>query len=184
MTVKEKKTALRKELISKRNELLLGGEKIKLDEQIYKKLISTIDFDKYDIFLCYISTKIEVDTINFINYCLKKGKRVAVPKCTPDEMDFYLIDALSDTQAGMYGINEPKDYCKRLTYDEMNRSLCLVPALAFNGAGYRIGYGKGYYDKFLSRYTGDTLGLCYGGFIRDDIPTDEFDRQISIVITD
>lgn len=184
MTLKEQKTALRKTLISKRNELLISGEKSKLDASVYNKLINTIDFSRYDIILCYISTEIEVDTLSFINYCLENGKKVAVPKCTPEKMDFYLIESLSDTATGMYGINEPKDYCRKLSYEEMGNSLCLVPALAFNTEGYRIGYGKGYYDKFLSRYTGNTLGLCYSGFIRDDIPVDEFDKQITEVITD
>ena len=127
MTLREQKTALRKELISQRKELLLCGSKYELDKQIYNKLIAMVDFERYDIFLCYISTKIEVDTINFINYCFTKGKKVAVPKCTPEKMSFYLIDSLADTEIGMYGINEPKDFCKKLSYEEMGKGLCLVP---------------------------------------------------------
>lgn len=184
MTIKEKKTALRKELISKRKELLSSGKKTSLDERVSENLLSAVDFDKYDIFLCYISTEIEVDTMRFINYCFENGKKVAVPRCTPTKMDFYIIESLSDTEKGMYGINEPKKYCRKLSSQEMSNSLCIVPALSFNSDGYRIGYGKGYYDKFLSGYTGDALGLCYKKFIREDIPTDEFDKQIPLVITD
>ena len=184
MSLKEEKTALRKKLIAKRNERLMRGDKEKLDRRIYEKLIEHIDFDKYDVFLCYISTKIEVGTIAFINYCFSMGKKVAVPRCTSQLMDFYLIEYLSDTEVGMYGINEPKDYCRKPSSEEMSKSLCLVPALSFTKEGHRIGYGKGYYDKFLSKYTGDTLGLCYSEFISEYIPIDENDKIISNVIID
>lgn len=184
MTLKEQKTALRKTLKQKRKELIQSGMKKELDQKVYGNLVNSDIIDKYNVFLCYVSTEIEVDTTRFISLCFEKGKIVAVPRCTPDEMTFYVINSFSDIGTGMYGIKEPFDYCRTLTYEEMSKSLCLVPALAYNKEGYRIGYGKGYYDKFISGYNGDTLGLCYSDFIRDDIPIDKLDKRIEKVITD
>ncbi len=184
MTLKEQKYALRKTLKAKRKELIQSGKKTALDKKVYENLLKSGILDKYNVFLCYVSTEIEVDTIEFIKLCFDKEKIVAVPRCTPDEMTFYVIKSFSDISLGMYDIKEPLKHCRTLTDEEMAQSLCLVPALAYNKEGFRIGYGKGYYDKFTSGYKGDTLGLCYSGFIRDDIPTDEFDRRIEKVITD
>ncbi|MBR4305379.1 MAG: 5-formyltetrahydrofolate cyclo-ligase [Ruminiclostridium sp.] len=182
MTLKEQKTALRKVLKQKRTELI--HIKNELDDKVYNNLLKSGVLDKYEVFLCYISTEIEVDTIKFIKLCFEKKKIVAVPRCTPDEMTFYVINSFSDVGTGMYGIKEPFEYCRTLIDEELSQSLCLVPALAYNKEGYRIGYGKGYYDKFISGYNGDTVGLCYSDFIRDDIPVDEFDKRIKNVITD
>ncbi len=184
MTVKEQKNALRRYLKQKRNELIQSGVKTTLDRKVYDNLLKSNILNDYNIFLCYVSTEIEVDTTEFIKLCFEKGKTVAVPRCTPYEMTFYVIKSFSDISTGMYGIKEPLEHCRTLTEEEMSQSLCLVPALAYNKAGYRIGYGKGYYDKFISGYKGNTLGLCYSDFIRDDIPTDEFDKRIEEVITD
>ncbi|MBE6879677.1 MAG: 5-formyltetrahydrofolate cyclo-ligase [Ruminococcaceae bacterium] len=184
MTLKGQKNALRKFLKAKRKELVQSGKKTALDKKVYENILKSGILDKYNVFLCYVSTEIEVDTIDFIKRCFDIGKIVAVPKCTSDEMTFYVIESFSDISTGMYGIKEPLEHCRLLTNEEMSQSICIVPALAYNKEGFRIGYGKGYYDKFISGYKGATLGLCYSNFIREDIPIDKFDRRIERVITD
>lgn len=184
MTIKEQKSVLRKSLKIKRNDLIQSGKKALLDKKVYENLLKSDILNEYDVFLCYVSAEIEVDTIEFINLCFDKGKTLAVPRCTPDEMTFYVIESFEDIGIGMYGIREPLEHCRLLTEKEIAESLCIVPALAYNKSGYRIGYGKGYYDKFISKYKCNTLGLCYSDFILKDIPTDEFDKRIDKVITD
>ena len=97
-------------------------------------------------------------------------------------MTFYYITSLDDLSEGMYGIMEPDE---RYTADVYNiNSICIVPGLAFDLKGYRLGYGKGYYDRFLKDFNGVSVSPCYDSMLEDEIPTDKYDIQINIIVTD
>jgi 5-formyltetrahydrofolate cyclo-ligase len=85
-----------------------------------------------------------------------------------------------DLEDGAYGIKEPKGNCELFSGRE--KSLCILPALAFDRAGYRLGYGGGYYDRFLFRFNLTTVGLVYEEFLFDELPKDEHDKKASILI--
>ena len=64
------------------------------------------------------------------------------------------------------------------------QALCLVPGLCFDGKGYRLGYGKGYYDRFLAKFRGATLGLCYNDFLQDCLPVGDYDLPVQQIATE
>ena len=184
MTVAEYKKQLRRELIARRRELLQSGGKEQLDKRVFSALLQNDRIMKSRIVLAYVSTPIEVDTSAFIKECFDRNIPVAVPKCTTDSMTFMLISSFDDLSTGMYGILEPKEYCRAVTADMYKDSVCIVPALSFNSDGYRLGYGKGYYDRLLSGYDGFSAGLCYRSFIDEKIPLDNYDMRVDILVTD
>lgn len=80
-------------------------------------------------------------------------------------------------------ILEPiKSKCEKLV--NLNEGLCIIPALTFDEQGYRLGFGKGYYDRFLSRFKGDTAGICYECCISNRLPRGRFDRCADVVVTE
>ena len=96
-------------------------------------------------------------------------------------MTFYRVcDPARDLLPGLYGISEPSEDCEPLAEEG---GLCIVPGLAFSGDGYRIGYGGGYYDRFLSTFSGTALGYCFTQQIVDFIPREETDRPVHGVAT-
>ena len=173
------KKELRKQLLQKRRELD-KSYRLERDIMIYNNLIDLPELAEADTVLTYISTEIEVDTIYLTETLLKSGFTVAVPKCVEKEMKFIKINSLSDLQPGAYGILEPKDG-EEIT--DFTDSVCITPALSFDEKGYRLGYGGGYYDRFLADYTGVSVGICYEEFI-GGIVTEEYDLPVDIVVTE
>ena len=137
------------------------------------------------ILLIYVSTAIEVDTIRIINQALEDGKKVAVPRCVPDtrNMEFYYIDSIDDLAPGMFGVLEPAVNPEKL-YDERDCGLCIVPAFSYDWNGYRLGYGKGYYDRFLSRFEGNIVGICYSDCVQKSLPHGRYDRPVELLVTE
>ncbi len=184
MTVHEQKKLLRRELIARRSQLD-AAERKAADEIIYRKLLSLKKVQNASAVLCYVSAHSEVDTRRFIENCLELKKTVAAPKCLDGQsMVFKVIDSLSDLESGMYGIDEPKAYCRDISRERFCGSVLIVPGLSFDKDGYRLGYGKGYYDRFISRYDGYCIGLCRKDFLTDSVLRDEYDMPVSLVITD
>ena len=128
----------------------------------------------------YLPYNQEVRTVPMLEQALAEGKRVAVPKVYGDEMRFLYIDDLSRVEKGYAGIPEPVD---DEPVAEDPTALVLMPGLAFDKAGHRIGYGGGFYDKFLSAEPDHpTLALCYGFQMLDELPTEEFDIPVDCVL--
>ena len=98
-------------------------------------------------------------------------------------MDFYIIEGLDDLEKRTFGVLEPKvPGCKLLT--DFSRSLCIVPALMYDLKGYRLGYGGGYYDRFLSRYDGYKVGVTYRRNILRFLHYGRFDIPVDMVVTE
>lgn len=184
ITVNEQKKQLRKAMLQKRKELSESETAVK-NFAITEKLLSLAKVQSAELILPFVSAKGEVSTREFIARCFDAGKTVAVPRCIDgSNMEFCVIHTFDDLEKGMYGIDEPKEYCEVIKAENAENSVLIVPALCFDTKGYRLGYGKGYYDRFISRYSGFTVGVCYSEFITDDIPIDEYDRCVDIVITE
>lgn len=175
------KKILRKELTLLRNKV---QDKESKSEIICNRLLSSDLWNRSSSILVYYSFKDEVNTINIINRALRENKRVALPRCLDDKgtMEFYYINDLEDVEKGLYGIMEPKKNCLKVR--DYSRSLCLVPGLGFDKNRHRIGYGKGYYDRFLEGYEGLSVGLCYEEQIKDSLPLEQYDRKLDYVLTD
>lgn len=158
--------------------------KQRLDRRICGHVLRLRQYQRAETVILYMSTAIEVETGGIIRHALTHGKRVALPRCRPDTrlMDFYYIRSLEDLESGSYGLLEPKESCEPLTHFE--GSICLVPALAYDRSGYRLGYGGGYYDRFLSSYPGPRIGLIYADDLRRQLPHGRFDRPVQLIVSE
>ena len=134
--------------------------------------------------LSYYGVGDEVATKAILELALKAGKRVGVPRCyEAGRMEFLEIQSLADlSEISDYGIPEAPD--GTAVIDPKDADLVLVPALAFSVDGCRIGYGKGYYDRYLKRCGGINIGLCFDACLRDRLPTNDNDRPVQMIITE
>ncbi|WP_167956400.1 5-formyltetrahydrofolate cyclo-ligase [Anaerosporobacter faecicola] len=141
-----------------------------------------------NIFL-YVSYNQEVDTKKLIQLILRDGKHVAVPKVVDDHMEFHEITNLDQLTVGAFGILEPSINCpiNRNASWESKKNLMIVPGLAFDKSGSRIGYGGGYYDRYIHNYPeqiGLKIALAYDFQVFEHIDIESFDEKIDGVITD
>lgn len=175
------KKELRKKFKRLRSELLLKEEK---SLKICNNFLNSDTYKNAKIILCYAALKDEVNTDLIIKKSLEDGKVIALPRCIDKNglMIYYIINSLDDLEMGSFGISEPNTDCAELK--DFADSVCIVPALSFDKYGYRLGYGKGFYDRFLENYIGCSVGLCYNELLSLNLPINEFDRSVNIVITD
>lgn len=161
-------------------------QKALMDDKIFSRLTSTKAYKECGVLLTYVSTDIEVDTRKLIRTALSEGKIVAVPKCIDGtrNMKFYIIHSFDDLEVATFSVLEPKvAQCEELL--EFRNALCIVPGLAFDMSGYRLGYGKGYYDRFLNRAEGMTnIGLCYCSCTVNRLSYGKFDVPVNMLITE
>ena len=128
----------------------------------------------------YLPYNQEVRTVPMLERALAEGKRVAVPKVIGDEMRFIWITDLTQVEKGYAGIPEP--VADGPVADDP-AALVLMPGLAFDPQGHRIGYGGGFYDRFLAgEPTHPTLALCYGFQMLPSLETEEFDIPVDCVL--
>ncbi len=128
----------------------------------------------------YLPYNQEVRTVPMLEQALRDGKRVAVPKVYGDEMKFVYLEDLSRVDTGYCGIPEP--IADEPVADDPT-ALVLMPGLAFDPQGHRIGYGGGFYDKFLSQEPNHpTIALCYGFQMVEHLETEEFDVPVDCVL--
>lgn len=175
--MREVKKALRRELIAKRRGMD-PAEKELADRDIFEQLKPFAE-GASSVFT-YASTEIEVDTRRLIRFCLEKGIAVALPISGDTELSFYFISSEKELRCGRFGIDEPPIY--RLAAPD-ERTLCVVPALCADGSGARLGYGRGYYDRFLSGFVGKSVVLCYSSF-RREVPIEQHDKRADLTIFD
>ncbi|MBE6958808.1 MAG: 5-formyltetrahydrofolate cyclo-ligase [Ruminococcaceae bacterium] len=128
----------------------------------------------------YLPYNQEVRTVPILEQALRDGKRVAVPKVYGEEMKFIYLSDLTQVETGYAGIPEP---IADAPVGDDPTALVLMPGLAFDREGHRIGYGGGFYDKFLSaEQTHPTVALCYDFQLVEELPTEEFDIPVDEVI--
>ena len=166
--MRELKKALRKELINRRKAMDLT-EKALADADIFEQLKPLVE--KAGAVFTYASTEIEVDTRRLIEYCLERKIPVALPVSRDEELDFFFINSIDELQKGRYSIDEPPQ--NHPAIPDKN-TLCIVPALCADGEGLRLGYGKGYYDRFLKDFTGISAIICYASF-KQEVPAEPHD---------
>lgn len=181
MSLLTEKTALRRTFKTLRAAI---ENRIEAQERMTKRLLQHPDFLQADQVFCFVSFGSEPDTHAFLNACFAKGTPVAVPRCFADgSMLFYRIESLDVLQPSPpYGIPEP-----RADSEEAKASahtFCVVPGLAFDDQGYRLGYGGGFYDRFLSDFPGRTAGLCFDACLTQRLPHAEHDRPVQSMITE
>ena len=132
-----------------------------------------------------ISNFPEVDTKELIQALWNLGKQVAVPRCDSKErtMQFYLLEDFNDLENVYMNLWEPKvENSIIVAKDAID--LLIVPGIVYSISGYRIGYGGGYFDRYLVNYKGDTVSLAFNCQIMESVPTDVYDLPVNRIITE
>lgn len=186
MDIANQKEDLRKEILKARNNLN-KQEILKKSQAIEKRLFSLDEFKEAKVVMFYISFGSEVNTHFMVEDSLKIGKKVAVPFCKTESQELaasFITSFREDLEAGAYGILEPKKM-KRAETPLSQIELILIPGLVFDLGGHRLGYGQGYYDKFLKEIPGVTVvGLAYELQIVERLPRFPHDIAVSKIITE
>lgn len=180
-----KKAEIRKIYLKKRSSISID-EKTESDQIITENIVNMQEFQTCQTLLIYVSTEDEVNTRDIIHIALDKGKKVAVPRTYPSElvMEFYEIRSLDDLKPGRYGILEPNPISEKRVSDMAN-ALCLVPGLCFDDCGNRLGYGGGYYDRFLQNFSGVAAGLCRSIQLYEGrLPCEANDIPVRLIVTE
>ncbi len=176
------KKALRKRYLAERA-ALPPEEKRGIDRGITRNILQSDFYQQADCIFCYVSTAEEIDTRAILEAALRDGKTVCVPLCGKGgSMSARKITALADLKAGHYGILEPLDTAEEIVPEDID--LILAPALACDRMGYRLGYGGGYYDRFLGRTHAVCAALCASVRVRENLPHEAFDRRCHSIITE
>lgn len=164
-------------------EQLSEEKRVEYTKQISAQLYDLNEWKQAKIIGMTISIPPEIPTLHMIEQAWREGKEVAIPKCNPENktMQFKKITSFEQLESVYSGLLEPIENTKEVIPEEMN--LLVVPGLAFTRDGYRLGFGGGYYDRFLSLYKGATVALAFECQLVDDLPTELHDIPVHQVVT-
>ncbi len=171
------KTLVRKELINKRKNVINKDNKSDL---ITDKLLQLTS--NYHVVACYAALEEEVNIDNYITMMINKGHKICVPVIKGNDIVFSLIHSLNDlNKVGVYNIREPE---KKIIVDKSEIDCIIVPGVGFDNKGNRIGYGKGYYDRYLSGIKAYKIGITFNDLLLDEIAHDNNDVKLDMVISE
>ncbi len=146
-----------------------------------EKLLLSKEFKESKIVFCYISVRDEVSTLEILKAAIRLKKKLCVPRCLPEyAMEAVTIENINDLENDLYGIPTVKKGGQVIPVSLID--LAVLPCLCADERGYRIGYGKGYYDRFLAEYQGFSVVLCRKELLVDEIPAEPHDRKADLVI--
>ena len=175
----ETKENLRRQFLEKRD--WLSADLIEIaSKQIRKNLGKVESYRKAQTVACYHSAGSEVRTHEIMQEIISHGKILALPRVDGEKLVFYEVKKFEDLERGEFGIMEPKQYCPM----KNDFDIIIVPAISMTRTGDRLGYGMGYYDKFLAGKKNTTIALAYSKSIAKNIPRDDLDVKIDIIITE
>ena len=180
---KESNAILRKKHLEWRNalEASLVKEKTSLIMKNLEYLLCSLDRE-YNSFLCFYPLGNEPDLRELYLKLLAKGCKLYFPVTSGEDMKFYLIDNMEDFSEGAFGVKEPINR-ENVFFDDV--AICITPGTVFDKSGNRIGFGKGYYDRFLTKKDGILkLGIAYDGSVTDNIEPKPHDVRMNYIITE
>lgn len=183
----ERKRILRRELLGKR-ESLSEEERKRISSVIMENLLNFSEYSKSEILFPYVSFGSEADTHNLIIHALSEGKQVYCPKVSGEQMEFYGISCFGDLVPGYKGILEPGPGLVKFS-DWDKKILILMPGSVFDRKRNRMGYGKGFYDRFLEECQRNqreivTVALAFSMQVVEDVPVEEHDIKPDYLITE
>ncbi|MBQ9085744.1 MAG: 5-formyltetrahydrofolate cyclo-ligase [Clostridia bacterium] len=180
---KDEKKELRRQLLALR-ETFPQKRRAVLDKELCRRMAAHPFFRDAEILLLYFPTRGEPNLLPLAKLALEQEKQLAFPVCHTNDvtMTFHTVSDLRELIPGHYGIHEPSLSAPQPTARE--NTLCILPGLAFDQKGYRLGYGKGYYDRFLTHFPGRKVGLLYHAFLSKRLPTEPTDQAVQLMITE
>lgn len=189
-TADKEKSLIRKEVLSRRDSISEDVRKVK-DKEIQERLLALPEFMASHKILLYASFRSEVNTFDLLEYCIAHDKAAVLPRVDKqnNELKIYEIKDTEELVKGCFGIPEPNvSEDRRMNVEHMD--LILVPGAAFDEQCNRLGYGKGFYDKLLSRVRGQgsmvkgVIALAYEEQVVESIPSELHDIKMDKIITD
>lgn len=176
----ETKRDIRKRVLAKRSSMS-EEEWTEKSRLIYERVISHPLFQDAEEIYCYVNYNHEADTHAIIEKAWKLGKKTAVPKVDGRDMEFHYIRTFEELETGYFGIPEPVKDCPA----HGKQVLVIMPGAAFDKNRSRIGYGKGFYDKYLQEHTGyRTMAIAFECQVEDYIPSESHDIRPEVLITE
>lgn len=173
------KKTLRKKFISERNSLA-SDYRNSSTNTIFATLEEQNFFESSEKIFIYVGFGSEITTETFIKKWINK-KQIFVPKIDNNTMNLVHITSLEELTEGCFGILEPTS----CNYFTDNIDLVITPSIVFDKKGYRLGYGKGYYDKYFSSREYDiSVGLSYHKLLQDNVPKEDHDIKVDVIITE
>jgi len=162
-------------------------ERQRRDEAICRAAEGLISFRHAEFVLLYAATQGEIDVTALAEAAFRKGKTVLFPRCDKKThtMKYHSVKSLDELVPDSYGICEPPE--ENPIYDvenEKGSAVCFVPGLVYDKCGYRLGYGKGFYDRYLSAFSGGTIGVVYSDYILNEVPRGRFDVSVDVLLTE
>lgn len=180
-TVQAKKQEIRKRCRTLRN-AMTEEERERASRQMAKAVLASETYQRAPVILAYIDAKNEISPAAILEDAWRQNKTVAVPRVHGKTMDFYQIQGFEDLEPGAFGIREPQESCPLV---EISQGLMLAPGVAFDGSGRRIGYGGGFYDRYLADHPQLTVwGLAFSCQVLPQVPAEETDRRMDQVVTE
>ena len=184
--IKFEKDRLRAEIREKRK-ALSSDIKLAAEEKMCRIFTDLATFRFSDTVLLFAPLKYELDLTKIAETAVLKGKKIAYPKCDSSDytMTFRYVSSPADLVEGAYGIMEPADNAP--IYDpesSTGHDVCIIPAMTYDRFGYRIGYGKGYYDRWLPKFKGTKAGFIMTDFMSEKLPRGKFDNSVDIIVTE
>ena len=179
MASNPEKESLRKVLLEKRDGVSFEMTKI-VAERIRNKLKMIPEFKDAQTIACYYPIGSEVLTQDIMLEALSHGKQVCLPKVIEKNLEFREIKDLNSLEKGIFDVMVPKDDCIKCD----NFDIVLVPAIGLDRDGARLGYGYGYYDRFLARQKTVSIALSYAKQLVKSIPTTPQDISVDWIVTE
>ena len=183
MDIREMKKKLRKEAIAQALSLPETCRK-EADARIVCRLLELPEYKNADTVFCFVGVEHEIDTRPFLQRVLDDGKRLAVPLCTGKKtMEAKRIHSLDALKRGNYGLYEPDPSSETIPMEQIG--FAVIPCLAADRQGNRLGHGGGYYDALFHQYPNTPAAIvCRERLIRECIPLEPFDHRFSITVTE
>lgn len=170
------KKELRLKLIHKRKSIS-SHEVIEKSSNICEQIINHKKYIQAEVIYLYAAVNNEVSLDLLAKTAIAHNKTIAYPKVNGDYMSFYSVTSPDELVNGYRNILEPG-----ITYPAPEPDLIIVPGVAFDTNGYRLGYGGGFYDRFLSRTKGFSIGVSYDFQLLEEIPYDQYDIPLNTII--
>jgi 5-formyltetrahydrofolate cyclo-ligase len=178
--VHELKAALRKEMLKKRDSLQ-ASEAETMGHMIAERMAAHPRFKEAKVVALYISKGSEASTRAIIEKALKLKKEVLIPVTDDHHIAFFRFHSFDDLAPGKFGILEPKS---RDPENRLEPDLVIVPGVSFGLCMHRLGYGRGYYDRYLARSPAYRIGICFDFQVVERLPTHENDERMDEIITE
>lgn len=179
----DEKKELRRRFLDLRSRLSVS-QRQEWDAQLLHHLQQSPLYRQSDVLLVYFPIKGEPNVLSVAEQAVRDGKTVGFPISHPQThtLSFHAVSDWHTLSPGAYGIPEPP--ASAPTLNDAPRALCLVPGLAFDRCGFRLGYGSGYYDRFLKNFGGTSLALLYEAFLCNRLPRYETDLPVQHIFTE